>query len=275
MQYPYKKITIITALACAIIYAPSAHAVATSTTSVLSIATSTTSVGTAVGTAELKKSIAAQKAQLAQLKKKSYPTRGIAHTLKRGSSGEDVRLLQQFLSLYATSSAPAITGYFGTQTKQAVRDFQRKESLDPVGIVGPKTRARILALSNRELKQVSARTASSTTEAVPEITSVIFTTEVGEDGSGVGSTTAFASTTRNIYAILTLANAKQDTAIGLIRYFNGAYVDSEVTHPSRSGLRYMHFQWSLKAGASRIPGPYTVTFYVNGKKSKTATFTIN
>ncbi len=250
---------------------PFVHATTTSSTSTISSATGTTSVGTV----ELKKTIAVEKARLAQLQKKLYPARGIAHTLRRGSSGEEVRLLQQFLTLYATSSAPTVTGYFGTLTKQAVREFQRKESLDPVGIVGPKTRARILALSNRELVQEKARTASTSGEVVAEITSVIFSSDVGEDGSGVGSATIFASSTKNIYAIVTLANAKQNTEIGLARYFNDAYVDSEVTHPSRSGLRYMHFQWSLKAGQNRISGPYTVIFYVDGKNSKTARFTIN
>lgn len=263
---------IIAVLACTVISASPAHAAATSATStVSSAATSTTSVGTA----ELKKSIVAEKARLIQLKKKLYPVRGIAHTLKRGSSGEEVRLLQQFLALYATSSAPMATGYFGTLTKQAVREFQRKEALDPVGIVGPKTRARILVLSNRELAQEKARTASTSPETAAEITTVVFSSDVGEDGSGVGSATVFASSTKNIYAILALMNVKQNTPIGLVRYFNNTYVDSAVTHPSRTGLRYVHFQWSLKIGESRVPGQYTFTFYVDGKRSKTATFTIN
>jgi peptidoglycan hydrolase-like protein with peptidoglycan-binding domain len=232
---------------------------------------------TSVGATELKKEITAERARLAQLKLKPrpQPTPGITRTLKRGASGEEVLLLQQFLKLYGTSSAPMATGYFGTQTKKAVKEFQRNESIDPVGIVGPKTRARILALSSRELILEKARTATSSSDALPAIANVIFTTEVGEDGSGVGSTTVFASTTKNIYAILSLTNAKQDTQIGLIRYYKDTYIDSEVTHPSRSGLRYTHFQWSLKADASRIPGPYTITFYVDGKKSKTASFTVN
>gem|GEM_PF-1784174 len=271
MRYSYKKVTVMAVLIYTFTYVPFVHATMTNSTSTFSSAVSTTSVGTM----ELKKTIVAERARLAQLKKKLYPIQGIAHTLRRGSSGEDVRLLQQFLTLYATSSAPAVTGYFGTLTKQAVKEFQRKESIDPIGIVGPKTRARILALSNSKLAQANARTASSTAEVVPEITSVTFSTEVGEDGSGVGSTTVFASTTKNIYAILTLANAQQSTAIGLVRYFKDAYVDSEVTHPSRTGLRYTHFQWSLKTGGNRIPGSYTVIFYVDGKKSKTATFIID
>ncbi len=258
MRYRYKKVIVTATLICAFACAPLSRVVATNATS--------------IGAAELKKTIEAEKAQLAQLKKKLEPTPGIAHTLKRGSSGEEVRLLQQFLTLYSSSSAPVTTGFFGTLTKQAVLEFQQKESIDPVGIVGPKTRARILALSDYELAQEKARIASTSSE----ITNVIFGTEVGEDGSGVGSTTSvFASTTRNIYAILTLSNAKQDSEIGVIRYYKGAFVDSLVTHPSRSGLRYLHFQWTLKPGESRHTGPYNFAFYINGKKSKTTTFTIN
>lgn len=272
MRSSYKKITAAAVLTYTFVCASLVYAGATSTVNTSSSATSTTSVGTA----ELKKTIAAEKARLAQLTNKPQPTPGIARSLARGSTGIDVQLLQNFLKLYGTFSTTTIaTGYFGSLTSQAVREFQRKESLDPIGIVGPKTRARILALSNRELAQANAHTASSTTGAVPEITSVIFSNDVGEDGSGVGLSAVFASTTRNIYAILMLSNATQDTAVGFIRYYNDVYVDSAVTHPSRTGLRYTHFQWSLKTAESRVPGQYTVAFYVNGKKSKSATFTVN
>lgn len=230
---------------------------------------------TSVGAMELKKTIVAEKARLAQLTHKPQPVQGIARSLARGATGKDVLLLQQFLKLYGTfSTTTPVTEYFGMMTKQAVKEFQKKESLDPIGIVGPKTRARIVALSGRELAQANAHTVSSTPATVPDIRSVIFSNDVGEDGSGVGSTAVFASTTRNIYAILTLADAAQDTAIGVIRYYNGAYVDSAVTHPSRTGLRYMHFQWSLKAGENRVPGQYVMTFYIDGKRSKTATLTV-
>jgi peptidoglycan hydrolase-like protein with peptidoglycan-binding domain len=228
-----------------------------------------------IGQSELSKEIQAEKIRIVQLTKTLQPTSGIARTLRNGSSGKDVRLLQDFLALYGTfSTTTARSNYFGPQTAQAVKEFQRKESLEPAGVVGPKTRARIRALSNRELVQAKVRTASSSPEALPEITEVIFSREVGEDGSGVGSATVFATTTKNIYAILSLANAKQDTAVGLVRYYNDVYVDSAVTHPSRSGLRYLHVQWALKPDAVRTPGTYTVTFYVNGKKSKTATYSI-
>lgn len=239
-------------------------------------ASSTPTTATSTGIRELKKTITAQKIRLTQLTNKLQTIPGIAHSLAKGSTGKDVQLLQNFLKLYGTFSTTTMaTGYFGTKTVQAVKEFQQKELLEPVGIVGPKTRARILTLSNRELLQEKAHAASSSAETAPDITEVILSSDVGADGSGVDSTTVFASTTRNIYAILTLANAKQNTAIGLIRYYENVYVDSAVTHPSRTGLRYTHFQWSLKAGENRVPGQYTIVLYIDGKRSKTTTFTIN
>lgn len=263
-----------TILALALISTSLCASVASAASASVIAPTSTTPTISA-GASEFTKAIAAEKARLAQLNKKLHPNPAITHTLRKGSTGNDVLLLQKFLKLYGTFNEPEATSYFGAKTAQAVKDFQRKESLDQVGFIGPKTRARILALSEREVVENSIKTATTSPITVPTITNAIFSNDVGEDGSGVGSASTFASTTKNIYAVLTLANAKQDTAIGLIRYFNDTYVDSVVSHPSRSGLRYIHFQWSLKEGARRTVGTYTINFYIDGKKSATATYTIN
>lgn len=53
-------------------------------------------------------------------------------TIRRGSSGEWVKLLQQKLGLEAD-------GNFGPGTEAAVREFQRQQCIVPDGIVGPKT----------------------------------------------------------------------------------------------------------------------------------------
>ncbi|MFM2112955.1 MAG: hypothetical protein RLZZ271_1615, partial [Pseudomonadota bacterium] len=53
-------------------------------------------------------------------------------TIRRGSSGELVKLLQQKLGL-------APDGNFGPGTEAALREFQRKEGIVPDGILGPKT----------------------------------------------------------------------------------------------------------------------------------------
>lgn len=55
-------------------------------------------------------------------------------TLRRGSSGESVRVLQEKLF---------VDGVFGPSTEAAVREFQRKHGLTVDGIVGPRTWAKL------------------------------------------------------------------------------------------------------------------------------------
>jgi cell wall-associated NlpC family hydrolase len=65
-------------------------------------------------------------------------TAGSAHlgdrALKRGASGHDVRILQDFLTR-AGFDTPII-GIFGTQTEHNVKAFERKQGLKVDGIVG-------------------------------------------------------------------------------------------------------------------------------------------
>ncbi len=78
----------------------------------------------------------------AQSQDQGPPT--ILRTLRRGSSGEDVRRLQNYLSrlpdIYPEGLA---TGYFGSMTEAAVRRFQEQNGVPAVGIVGPLTRDRL------------------------------------------------------------------------------------------------------------------------------------
>jgi peptidoglycan hydrolase-like protein with peptidoglycan-binding domain len=53
-------------------------------------------------------------------------------TLRRGSVGESVRVLQRLLGIPAT-------GFFDVFTEYRIRELQRREELVPDGIVGPKT----------------------------------------------------------------------------------------------------------------------------------------
>lgn len=57
-------------------------------------------------------------------------------TLKKGSRGDDVRILQQALKLYPD-------GVFGPLTEEAVKQFQAKHGLKADGVVGEKTWALI------------------------------------------------------------------------------------------------------------------------------------
>ena len=65
------------------------------------------------------------------------PTR----TLKQGMSGNDVKWLQATLNKLGSNFS--VTGYFGSATLAAVKDFQRKKGLTVDGIVGPATRAKL------------------------------------------------------------------------------------------------------------------------------------
>jgi len=53
-------------------------------------------------------------------------------TLKKGSKGEAVKTLQEFLKI-------TVDGDFGSKTEKAVKSYQLKNGLTVDGVVGPKT----------------------------------------------------------------------------------------------------------------------------------------
>jgi hypothetical protein len=70
----------------------------------------------------------------------SVPT-SLTKTLKKGSSGAEVQLLQEKLkTLGYFPSDTATTNYFGNTTLKAVKDFQQAKGLSPTGTVDAKTR---------------------------------------------------------------------------------------------------------------------------------------
>lgn len=72
---------------------------------------------------------------------------GIRKTLKQGSKGAEVALLQELLLNYSKIfSSVEPTGNFGPQTRSALKDFQRKMNLPQTGIVDVKTRNIINAI---------------------------------------------------------------------------------------------------------------------------------
>lgn len=106
------------------------------------------------------------------------------------------------------------------------------------------------------------------------ITKVVIGTTLGTNGAVGGVATTFAPTTKTIYAGLAVKNVTVRTQLSYVRYYNGKYVDSKVSHPSTDGVSNFHFAWSLVPGQTRKAGTYSITFYVNGKKAQTATYTI-
>ncbi len=65
----------------------------------------------------------------------------IERSLQHGSSGKDVKKLQEFLKQFPDIYPRGLaTGFFGQASKDAVKKLQEKFGLDQVGIVGPKTK---------------------------------------------------------------------------------------------------------------------------------------
>ena len=69
-----------------------------------------------------------------------------SRVLKKGSSGEDVRALQEIMiSLGANLSKYGADGEYGSETEAAVRKMQRGLGVSVDGIYGPKTHAALMA----------------------------------------------------------------------------------------------------------------------------------
>lgn len=64
--------------------------------------------------------------------------------LQRGVSGDEVKKLQEFLAQFPDIYPEArVTGYFGPKTEAAVKRLQEKQGIEVIGIVGPKTLAKL------------------------------------------------------------------------------------------------------------------------------------
>lgn len=83
-------------------------------------------------------SLNAQIAALQQQREQAVAS--LVNTIRQGSSGEQVAILQALLaadsSIYPEG---VVSGFFGRLTEQAVKRFQKKHGLEQVGNVGPKT----------------------------------------------------------------------------------------------------------------------------------------
>lgn len=78
--------------------------------------------------------------------------------LQLGMSGSDVSSLQTFLAKDKTIYPKGqVTGYFGTATKSAVINFQKKNGISAIGRVGPAT----LKVLNKQMGNVASSSANS------------------------------------------------------------------------------------------------------------------
>lgn len=160
---------------------------------------------------------------------------------------------------FSTQSSPA-AGTPSTTTQPATN--QPSTQQNPVPSAPAKTTA------------TKPATKTPVVVAKPTITAVSMGTALSANGAIAKSLTTFSPTTPKIYAVLSLKNAVARTQLSYIRYYNGKYVDSRVSHPSIDGTSYFHFEWALKAGQTLKTGNYTLVFYVDGKKANTVNYTV-
>lgn len=89
---------------------------------------------------QLKSELTATKSELAEV----ITELKFTQNLYRGTAGEEVKNLQEFLKRFPDIYPQGlVTGYFGPLTEAAVKRLQEKNNIETVGVVGPKTRARL------------------------------------------------------------------------------------------------------------------------------------
>ncbi len=95
--------------------------------------------------------------------------------LNVGMADEQVKRLQEFLKQFPNIYPEGlVTGYFGLLTENAVKRFQMKEGVETIGIVGPKTRAKLNKLitdgtAGSAVAIDSASVPSTTPELLPHL----------------------------------------------------------------------------------------------------------
>src|SRR3989344_1098604 len=162
--------------------------------------------------------------------------------LSLGVSGTDVSLVQEFLKEQGFYTYAAITGYFGPITKQAVIDFQKAYDINPIGIVGPQTQAKITSLSSGFTTSVSPLPPTSQTLSSTELTSLkndilselrtTVTRQSSSDSSRTSSNASELTTTINT-SIASNASKWASGSGGIISYTGGSVGIGTNTPPAR------------------------------------------
>lgn len=105
-----------------------------------------------------------------------------------------------------------------------------------------------------------------------QITNVLMARGLDQNGNPIGIGQKFdPAQDSSVYAVVNLKNATKQTQVAYVRYFNGRYVDSKVTVPSKDGVPTVFFYFEKGVGAYP-PGNYTLTTYVDGKRAVQADY---
>ena len=107
---------------------------------------------------------------LAQSSQQNTSVPEFTRSLSLGMQGNDIKSLQEFLAREPNIYPEGLTtGYFGVKTQTAVKKWQQKYGIEAVGIVGPKTIAKIKEIGQASIKE-SATPPETTTGADITIT---------------------------------------------------------------------------------------------------------
>jgi len=182
----------------------------------------------------------------------------LTRSLSRGSSGDDVRKLQEFLAkdkdVYPDG---LVTGYFGPLTEKAVKKWQEKQGIDPVGVVGPKTLA---ALNQFVVASISQP--GTTSPAIPAPAPSTPSSSIITTAPIVGSTTTIsASTTLTTPAATSTSAAPTATSTAS---------SSSATTQSAAGTSSTTTQ-SVTQTSGGYAGGYTVPTTTTNTSSSTQT----
>ncbi len=83
-----------------------------------------------------------------------------AAALRKGSSGSDVKVVQETLKELGYFTYPKLTGYYGSITVNAVKKFQKDNGLDPDGVVGKQTKSVLYGITDQTVQASTLRLAS-------------------------------------------------------------------------------------------------------------------
>ncbi len=101
-----------------------------------------------------------------------------ARKLQKGDHSEQVRVLQNQLITLGYLNSGSADGVFGTNTYQAVRDFQLNNALNVDGIAGEKTLSKLNSgTANGKSNNQTSQTSSSTASPAPTTTVRVITAE--------------------------------------------------------------------------------------------------
>lgn len=105
-----------------------------------------------------------------------------------------------------------------------------------------------------------------------QITDVLMARGLDAHGNPIGISQKFSTKhDTSVYAVVDLKNATKKTQVAYVRYYNGRYVDSKITVPSKDAAPKVFFYFEKGAG-SYPAGNYTIVTYVNGKRAVQADY---